>query len=152
MDAFLGLEAALRRVVADTVRQVLREELGSMLRNALAVAPAGQDHGDDRYISVKAAAQLVGVRTETIRSWLQAGSFPAYRAGRILRIRRAELESYLARKDDGPLKLDPEAMAREILARAAVVDATRCKSCRHVPLMHSTGRCRARGCSCRKLT
>jgi excisionase family DNA binding protein len=151
MDAFLGLEAALRRVVADTVRGVLREELGGMLRDALTAAP-GRHGEDDRYLSVKEAAQLVGVRAETIRSWLQAGYFPAYRAGRILRIRRVELESYLARKDEGPPKLDPEAMAREILGRAAAVDATRCKSCRHVPLMHSTGPCRARGCSCRKLT
>ena len=75
-------EAALR----DLVREVLREELA-----AAREAPARPE-----WVSVADAAAMASVTPDTIRESISRGILPRYKAGRVLRVRRDELEAYLA--------------------------------------------------------
>lgn len=45
------------------------------------------------YLTVSEAARTLRVSDITIRRWIWAGKLPATRLGRVLRIRRADLES-----------------------------------------------------------
>lgn len=76
-------EAALRALVADAVRPVVREELN---RTA----------GVSSYISVQAAAERIDVAPATIRQWIGENKLGRYHAGRELRVKVAELEALVA--------------------------------------------------------
>jgi excisionase family DNA binding protein len=73
---------ALRRLVEDAVRRVVREEL--------AARPTG-----DVFLSVAKAAEVVEVSSATIRTWIRLGKLTRLHAGRELRVSRAELERLL---------------------------------------------------------
>jgi len=74
---------AFRALLLDVVREVIREELGAR--------PAS---GDD-YLSVARAAEVADVTAGTIRTWMCEGRLARFRAGRELRVRRADLERLL---------------------------------------------------------
>lgn len=76
-------EHALRELVENATRRVVREELSR--------AP-----GRDRYLPVAEAAQIAGVAPDTIRSWIGQGRLRRYNAGREIRVRRSELDALLA--------------------------------------------------------
>jgi excisionase family DNA binding protein len=101
-------EAALRALIATEVRKVIREEL------AYGTAIGS---GDD-YVSVKEAARIASVATETVRDWISKGSLRRYHAGRVLRVRRSELDAQLARPALSGTPETPEAAARVYLHRA----------------------------------
>lgn len=92
-------ERALRAVIADVVRRVLREER--------APPPAGAE-----YLSVADAARVAAVTPQTIRAWMTAGRLRRYRAGRELRVRRTELDELLAAAPAG----DDELLSPELAA------------------------------------
>lgn len=48
------------------------------------------------YLSTVAAATVASVNEGTIRRWVRAGKLRGYRAGRVLRVRRDELDQMLA--------------------------------------------------------
>jgi len=76
-------EAALRTLVAETVRAVIREELDR--------APSTAE-----YLAVQAAADRIDVAPATIREWINIGRLGRYHAGRELRVKVAELEALVA--------------------------------------------------------
>lgn len=78
-------ESALREIIRDEIRTVIRQELGRK--------PAAA--GD--YVSVSEAAQIASVQAQTIRAWVRSGKLTEYKAGRVLRVRRSELEAFLAK-------------------------------------------------------
>jgi excisionase family DNA binding protein len=84
MNRVAGMTAnpasAERALIADIAREVIREELVNV------TAPA------DSYLSTQDAAELADVSTGTIRRWIREGKLPPHRAGRLVRVRRAELE------------------------------------------------------------
>jgi|GEM_PF-2416627 len=94
-------ETELRGIIRDEVRSAIRQELGRK--------PAAT--GD--LVKVAEAAQIASVTTQTIRVWLRAGRLKEYRAGRVLRVRRSELEEFLATgpTQGGPNEVSPEALA-----------------------------------------
>jgi excisionase family DNA binding protein len=103
-------EIALRALIEEVVRTVVREELR-------AVAPRpGQP---DEFLSVVAAARLVGVAPTTVRTWVSQGRLQRYQAGRVLRVRRSELEVLLASApaDDASRDISAEARARMIFEK-----------------------------------
>lgn len=67
----------------------------------------------DEYLSTKDAAGIAGVAAVTIRRWVKGGKLREHRAGRLMRVKRADLERLLregyVRNDDS---LTPEQMAR----------------------------------------
>jgi excisionase family DNA binding protein len=77
-------ETALRDIIRDEVRTAIRQELGKKPVTA----------GD--YVSVVEAANIASVQGQTIRAWIRSGRLTEYKAGRVLRVRRSELETFLA--------------------------------------------------------
>jgi excisionase family DNA binding protein len=88
----LTLEGALRALLRDEVRRVLRDELGALVAQ---VAP--QRTSPEEYLSVKRAATIAGVSQGTVRGWIRTGRLPEHRAGRLVRVRHADLVALLAR-------------------------------------------------------
>jgi excisionase family DNA binding protein len=94
-------ESVLREIIRDEVRTVIRQEMGNK--------PAAA--GD--YVSVAEAAQIASVQGQTIRSWIRSGDLTGYKAGRVLRVRRTELEAFLAggSPSSRTTELSPEQLA-----------------------------------------
>lgn len=100
---------ALRTMIAEVVRQ-------EIAKAGLAPKPAGADG----YLSVAQAAELASVAPGTIRRWVREGELPDRRAGRVLRVRRADLEELLRRggdRRDRDEDLSPAELARRHAAR-----------------------------------
>ena len=76
-------EHALRELIEDATRRVVREELS-------------REPGRDRYLPVAEAAEVAGVAPDTIRAWIGQGRLRRYNAGREIRVRRSELDVFLA--------------------------------------------------------
>lgn len=79
------------------LRNLLREELPSLVRDAVRAALAEADTTTDtaEYVTVKDAAARAGVSEGTIRKWIKSGFLPERRCGRIIRVKRADLDVLL---------------------------------------------------------
>jgi excisionase family DNA binding protein len=86
------LEEVVRFIIRDEVRRAVREEV----RAALAEA-RGAVQPDTEFLTVKDAASLAQVSTATVRAWVQRGHLPCHRTGRLWRIRKDQLLSFLER-------------------------------------------------------
>src|SRR5262249_59048618 len=95
------------------IREAVREEVGALLYRAPANDAQTKQAGE--YLSVAEAARLVGVHTATIRGWIKSGELPGHHAGRHHRVRRGELERFLARRKEGGA-VGLEARAAELAA------------------------------------
>ncbi len=50
---------------------------------------------DESFLTVADVAQLLQLSQQTIRTWIGAGKLPALHIGRLVRIRRSELERFI---------------------------------------------------------
>jgi excisionase family DNA binding protein len=133
-------EELLRRIVTEAVRDAIRLELGGSTPAAGAL-----------FLSVRDAAALVGVSRATIRGWTREG-LRGYGTGGQLRVRRDELEDFMASAKPSRATKTPEEQAEEMVREFRLRNARRCKRCGHLPSMHVTGRgCRAKRCTCEAL-
>jgi hypothetical protein len=80
-------ERALREIVAEELRRVLREESAAGSRRAT----------DASYLPVAEAAARASVAPATIRVWMAQGRLGRYHAGRELRVRSSELAELMRR-------------------------------------------------------
>lgn len=89
----------------ESLRILLRELVREELARALAERDAPVD-----YLSVEQAATVAKVAHGTVRRWVREGRLTDYRAGRVVRVRRDELERLMRgqRRSDG---LTPEQQA-----------------------------------------
>lgn len=95
------LASGLRALVAEEVDKAIRK-----LRTELAATPR------DEYLSTGAAAKFASVSPGTLRRWIKEGRLTGQKAGRVVRIRRADLEALLRSSGDRPRNDDsPEALA-----------------------------------------
>ena len=78
-------EQALRQIVAEELRRVLREEKGG----------TGRPANDGEYLPVAEAAARAAVTAATIRVWMAQGRLHRYYAGRELRVLGSELAGLL---------------------------------------------------------
>ena len=85
-----ALRELIRNVVRDELRSVVRELQEA--RPSPAVSPP-----DVRYLDAHQAAEIAGVSPASIRDWVRKGELRGCRAGRLLRIKSSDLESYLER-------------------------------------------------------
>lgn len=85
------------------ITEIVREEV----RRALAEAAAPEE-----YLSTHAASELAGVAEGTLRRWIREGRLVGCRAGRVLRVRRRDLEKLLRDGGTRDRELSPEALAR----------------------------------------
>ena len=103
-------EGALRTLISEEVRRAVRDELERKPRSRESLA----------MVSVAEAARLCSVAPQTIRVWGRAGRLTLHRAGRVWRVRVADLEALLAA--GGPqyregADLSPEEFADRDFAR-----------------------------------
>lgn len=84
------VEEAIKMIVGDVVRQVLREELRAIQQPP----PAEQN-----LLRLRDASKLVGVSVSTLKEWIGSGALTRYGEGRILRISKAQLLGHLAPKE-----------------------------------------------------
>lgn len=100
-------------VLRDILREVVREEFAPIVErlNRIEAQGAQTPPAAEEYITAAEAAKVASVRADTVREWVRRGDLPAHRAGRLLRVRRDELEAYLARQSNGA-SVSREAAAR----------------------------------------
>jgi excisionase family DNA binding protein len=113
MSALGTIDSAVRAVIGEELRRVVREELPGLLAQLLPAMPGG-----DCYLAVAKAAEIADVHPDTIRGWVKAGHLAQHRAGRELRIRLDELRRFLDGGGGGPKnRQTPEEEANQILSR-----------------------------------
>jgi excisionase family DNA binding protein len=104
-DRYFGIEAALRDLVRDVVRdefQYLREEILGWLRAREGPASPVRESTSDELLTVAQVADALQVVPGTVRSWIQSGALKASRPGngvqlgRTYRVRRADLDALVA--------------------------------------------------------
>jgi excisionase family DNA binding protein len=93
------IEATLEAMIESIVERVLDKKLA-------AVKPTAE------YLSTAEAAKLAGVVPDTIHNWIARRHLRKYRAGRVVRVNRAELEQFLKHGGQRPCNdLTPEEAA-----------------------------------------
>jgi len=101
----------------DALREIIRDELRSVIRQELGQKPAAA--GD--YVSAAEAAQIAAVSPQTIRAWIRQGKLKQFNAGRVIRVRRLELGALMASPAGTPVspdrELSPEEEGRRFVAR-----------------------------------
>jgi hypothetical protein len=103
-------EKLLREIVAEEVRQVVREELADLRRRA----------GASEYLPVAEAGARAAVTPSTIRVWMAQGRLGRYHAGRELRVLTAELDTLMRTPPEqlgGGRRPTPEEEAARYLQR-----------------------------------
>ncbi|NLH36350.1 MAG: helix-turn-helix domain-containing protein [Lactococcus chungangensis] len=50
---------------------------------------------NDNYISIDEAAEYLGVKTSTIRTWIKNKGMPAYRVGKLWKFKRSEIDGWV---------------------------------------------------------
>lgn len=111
------MSATFEDTLRTIVREVVREEFRA---HGLGSQPAAAHASTDTpaFVTTKQAAQIAGVHVATIRDWVQRGLLHDHRAGRLLRVERAELIAMMASaqsNSSAPINLDER--AEEILAK-----------------------------------
>jgi hypothetical protein len=102
-------EAALRQIVGEELRRVLREE-----------RTGGRPANDGEYLPVAEAAARAAVTSATIRVWMAQGRLHRYYAGRELRVLGAELTTLMRRPPAnarGEVESTPEEEAARYLEK-----------------------------------
>jgi excisionase family DNA binding protein len=103
-------------------------------------------------VPVRKAAEAIAVSPEAVRTWIQRGELPAYRAGRLLRVRMKDLHDFLRSSPPHETRLSVEEEADRILARVREQKAIQCSRCHHLPMKHPRGgKCVVRNWECKKL-
>jgi len=102
--------------LAQAIAELVRAEVDQRVAAALAGWPAGTE-----LLSTAEAAAHAKVTPETIRRWVAVGKLSEHRAGREVRIARADLDQLLCRGTRRPRPQDaektPEQLARERFGR-----------------------------------
>lgn len=93
----------------------LAERLASVLREKHEQQRGEEQTSAPAFLSADAAAKWIGVTPPTIRQWVRAGKLKRYGAGRLLRVRRTDLEQFLEHGEDANVDADDKALA--ILAK-----------------------------------
>jgi excisionase family DNA binding protein len=117
----MTLESDLRELIRDATKLALRDELPAIIREHLKPLLERQERSAERgeALSTVAVASYAGVSPATVREWVSSGQLRAQRAGRLLRVRRSDLDAFLARSSPrGEGVIDLSARAREILSSA----------------------------------
>jgi len=109
-------------LLEDTFRGWIRDAIQSELRDLpdqlQELVSKSKSTDLPTFLTADEVAELAKVRPQTVRSWVSSGALPAHYAGRKLRIRLDELETFMQREKDEalPSTADDDDRVREILA------------------------------------
>ena len=112
------LDDALRRIIHDELRAVLREELANLLPRAQPQPTRTND--PNALLTVDDVAERCGVRVTTVRTWIKDGALAALRlSGRHYRMREADVEAFLSKQGGGAAAAgaDVNASVERVLAK-----------------------------------
>ena len=113
MSIIGSIDDAVRVIVRDELRRVLREEMRFAVSELQSATPAPKE-----FLSVAEAAALLDVSETTVREWM-ANGLKRYGQDRVVRIRRSELLAFLsANPQEAKEEIDVEQKAVAFLARA----------------------------------
>lgn len=91
MSGAITFEDMMRSIVRDVVREEIHKALATTVtRNGRA------DADGDGFMSIAKAAAFADIAPGTLRRWIREGRVTATRAGRDLRVTRAELMRFLS--------------------------------------------------------
>ena len=79
----VSIDEALRSLLKDVVRDVVREELAGATSLA----------SDPEFVTYSDAAVMVGVSTKTVKQWAYTGRLSTYGEGRLKRVKSAEVRA-----------------------------------------------------------
>lgn len=96
---------------APSFDEMLRTMVRDVVREEVARARPQADPDFDAHLSTRTAAQHAGVAIGTIRRWIREGKLRELRAGRHLRVRRADVDALLKGDRTGP-DATPEELAQ----------------------------------------
>jgi excisionase family DNA binding protein len=91
------------------LREIIHEEVQSAVLQVMGTKPAAAGE----FVSAAEAARIASVSSQTIRAWIRSGKLATYKAGRVLRVKRTELEDFLT---TGPTPDNADDMSPEDLA------------------------------------
>lgn len=96
----MTLDEKFRALVAEIVREEVAKAIAAVQR-------------PEEYLTTRAAGDLAAVAEGTIRRWIREGRIVGHRAGRVLRVKRSELERLLTRapKPSNDERLTPRQLA-----------------------------------------
>lgn len=94
----MSFDSAIRAMIVEVVREVLREEITRLSQQ-------------EEYLSPARAASVTGVAPGTVRRWIREGKLQARHAGRRVRVGRSELERFLKSGRRLSTDLSPEELA-----------------------------------------
>jgi excisionase family DNA binding protein len=104
-DRYFGIEAALRDLLRDVVRdelRYLREEIIGWIQAKETPAPPVNESSSDELLTVAQVASVLQIVPGTVRTWIQSGVLKASRPGngsqlgRTYRVRRGDLDTFVA--------------------------------------------------------
>jgi excisionase family DNA binding protein len=116
----MTIDHALRELVREATQLAIRDELPSILKDALKrfdESDALPKRPSNPALSTDQAAEYAGVSPATIRAKISCRELRAVRVGRVFKVRRSDLDAFLARsgpREDGVIDLTVR--AHEILA------------------------------------
>ena len=64
------------------------------------------------WLSKEEAAESIGVSPKTVQRWIAQGKLKVFHKGRVLRIRKAELEAFMMKVDLSAILIPPEEAAK----------------------------------------
>jgi excisionase family DNA binding protein len=110
----------LEEFLFQNLRQIVRQEVRAALADSGVTRPtATAMPSGTEYLSVSEAAGVARLHHGTIREWIKDGSLRACRAGRVYRIRRADLDERLTSRLADPVAAKVEDRVSAILAKQA---------------------------------
>ena len=113
----LGL---MEEFLFQNIRRIVREEVRAALADTAASSAARTTTlSGSEYLSISEAAKIARLHHGTLREWIKDGSLKACRAGRVYRIRRADLDDRLAARVADPVAAKVEDCVSAILAKQA---------------------------------
>lgn len=101
----------------ETVRLIVREELQALERRLATAMQSKQNSNADERLTLAQAASLAGASVTTMKKWISTGALEVDRHGRLVRVRRGDVEALLARHRVHGGELDADEIADQILGR-----------------------------------
>jgi excisionase family DNA binding protein len=99
------------------IRRIVREEVRAALSEAVESGAMAKEESGADYLSIDQAAKIARLHHTTLRDWIKDGSLKAFRAGRVYRIRRSDLDERLTAKAADPVALKIEDRVNAIVAK-----------------------------------
>jgi excisionase family DNA binding protein len=88
-----SLDAHLAALIKPLVLEAVKDAMAQAYQPPPAPVP-------NSYLSPEEAGLVAGVTAATVRSWVKSGALKAYWAGRLMRVKRLELDEFMSKPRD----------------------------------------------------